>query len=333
MEELITIIIPIYQVEKYLRKCIDSVLSQTYKNLEIILVDDGSTDSSPEICEYYQKKDSRIKVIHKENGGLSDARNAGMKIATGKYIGFIDSDDYIKSDMYQVLYENIVKTNADISICDFLAIKESDANYNREERKQDINEYNTIEALRLLIENKIRSYAWNKLYKRELLEGIQFPKGKKMEDLAVMYKIFEKAEKVVYTNKTEYYYLQRSSSILGNIDMQLTNDLYEFVTERYQYIIRKYPELRESLNIDRIRYILIYHKNIALLSNKKAYKENKLITEYLFFKEVFKKYKNVICFNIGIMSKLEYKLLYFSRGLFFRYYQVKKILKKAIKKK
>ncbi len=333
MEELITIIVPIYQVEKYLKKCIDSILNQTYKNLEIILVDDGSTDNSPKICDDYKKKDNRIKVIHKENGGLSDARNAGMKIATGKYIGFIDSDDYIKSDMYQVLYENIVKTNADISICDFLAIKENDSNYTMEERKQDINEYNTIEALRLLIENKIRSYAWNKLYKRELLAGIQFPKGKKMEDLAVMYKIFEKAEKIVNTNKTEYYYLQRSSSILGNIDMQLTNDLYGFVTERYQYIIRKYPELKENLDIDRIRYILIYHKNIALLSNKKAYKENKLITEYLFFKEVFKKYKNVICSNIGIMSKLEYKLLYFSRRLFFRYYQVKKILKKVIKKK
>ena len=300
----------------------------------LILADDGSTDDSGKLCDQYAAVDSRIRTIHKPNTGVSDTRNQALNIARGPYIQFVDSDDWISPESTSLMIRSMEMYNCDLVISDFYRVSGEHL-----ARKGDINETRILsreEFASFMMENPADFYygvLWNKLYKRELLAGIQFPKGKKMEDLAVMYKIFEKAEKIVNTNKTEYYYLQRSSSILGNIDMQLTNDLYGFVTERYQYIIRKYPELKENLDIDRIRYILIYHKNIALLSNKKAYKENKLITEYLFFKEVFKKYKNVICSNIGIMSKLEYKLLYFSRRLFFRYYQVKKILKKVIKKK
>lgn len=331
MEELITIIIPIYQVENYLKKCLDSVINQTYKNLEIILVDDGSKDNSPQICDEYKRKDNRIKVIHKENGGLSDARNSGMKMATGKYIGFVDSDDYIKEDMYEILYKNMINTKADISICNLLMIKENDKVEDIEE-KQHIVEFGKKEALKLLIENKIRSYAWNKLYKKELFDNIEFPKGKKMEDMAVMHKIFEKAEKVVYTDKIEYYYLQRSDSILGNIDLKLTNDLRYFVTERYKYVLERYPELKEVLNIDRTKYILIYHKNLCLINDKKVYNDKNLKEEYIFFKENFKKYKSDICFNLGMMAKFEYNLLYSSRKLFSYYYGVKRIAKKLIKR-
>ena len=159
MEDLISIIIPVYKVEKYIYKCIDSVLNQTYKNLEIILVDDGSPDKCPEICEEYAKKDNRIKIIHKKNGGLSDARNAGLKVATGKYIGFVDSDDYIEKDMYQVLYNNIIKTNSDISIVNLKEVKENEIIENNVKDEQNTIEYTKLEGLKKLIENKIKSYA------------------------------------------------------------------------------------------------------------------------------------------------------------------------------
>lgn len=334
MEELITIIIPIYQVEKYLKKCLDSVIYQTYRNLEIILVDDGSTDKSPQICDEYKNKDSRIKVIHKKNGGLSQARNVGMRIATGKYIGFVDSDDYIGKDMYQVLYNNMIKTNSDISICNLIQVKENDnINYNEIEKKQYIlEEYTKEEALHLLIENKIKSYAWNKLYKREVLNSIEFPIGKKMEDLAVMYKIFEKAKKIVYTDKVEYYYLQRKNSILGNVDTKLTEDLLYFVKERYNYLIDKYPDLTLVLNIDRTKYVWIYHKNICLTNNKQAYYSKELLEEYSFFKKNFKKYKKNIFSNLGIMPKFEYNILFLNRKIFFHYYQLKRLIKKIVKR-
>ena len=261
MEDKISIIVPIYKVENYIDKCIISITEQTYKNLEIILVDDGSPDKCPEICEKYAKKDNRIKVIHKKNGGLSDARNAGLKVATGKYIGFVDSDDYIEKDMYQVLYNNLIKTNSDISIVNLKEVKENEIIENNIKDEQNIIEYNKLEALKKLIENKIKSYAWNKLYKKEILNDIEFPIGRKMEDLAVMYKIFEKVNKVVYTDKIEYYYLQRKNSILGNISESLVKDLQYFVKERYDYIEKKYPQLKETLDIDRIKNNLIYKIN------------------------------------------------------------------------
>lgn len=335
MEDLITIIIPIYQVEKYLRKCLDSVLNQTYKNLEIILIDDGSKDNSSQICEEYKKKDTRIKVIHKNNEGTAEARNDGLKIATGKYIGFVDSDDYIKSDMYQILHENMIKTNADISICNMIQVKEN-SNIDSIENitnKQNLIQYNKEEALKLLIENEIiKSYPWDKLFKKEILEGIQFPKGKKMEDLAIMYKILEKATNIVYTDKIEYYYLQRSNSTLGNINLKLTEDLWYFITERYQYMMQHYPELKETLDLDRVKYILIYHKNFCIINEKQKYNQKRLVKEYDFFKENFKKYKNSIYYNITLMQKLEYNLLYISRKAFWNYYKLKRIGKKVIKR-
>ena len=333
MEDLISIIIPVYKVEKYIYKCIDSVLNQTYKNLEIILVDDGSPDKCPEICEEYAKKDNRIKIIHKKNGGLSDARNAGLKVATGKYIGFVDSDDYIEKDMYQVLYNNIIKTNSDISIVNLKEVKENEIIENNVKDEQNTIEYTKLEGLKKLIENKIKSYAWNKLYKKEILNNIEFPVGRKMEDLAVMHKIFEKANKIVYTDKIEYYYLQRGDSILGNIDLKLTKDLFYFVTERYKYMIKKYPQLQDTLNIDRIKYIFIYHKNICLINDINTYNKTEFLNEYLFLKNNFKNYKKKIFQNLSTMSKFEYNLLYINRNLLFNYYKLKKTIKKLAKNK
>ena len=180
--DLISIIIPVYKVEKYLEKCIESVLKQTYTNLQIILVDDGSPDNCGKICDEYDKKDSRIEVIHKANGGLSDARNVGISKAKGRYIGFVDSDDYIKEDMYEILLNLIKKYDADVSICNLYDV--IDGNECIRNKENGIREYSRLDILKeVLLDKNIQSYAWNKLYEKELFDEIKYPIGKKYEDI------------------------------------------------------------------------------------------------------------------------------------------------------
>lgn len=251
---LISIIIPVYKVEKYLEKCIQSVINQTYENLQIILVDDGSPDNCGKICDEYAKKDHRIEVIHKSNGGLSDARNKGLEIAKGEYIGFVDSDDYIEADMYEVLYNLLKQYNADVSICNFytvsqekIAIKNAD---------NGIKEYNRIEILKeILLDNNIQSYAWNKLYKKELFDEIKYPVGKKYEDIGTTFYLLEKCNKVVVTGKPEYYYINRQDSIVNNVTETTITDYIELIMQRYDYIEENIKEL-SSYNKNYLKRIL-----------------------------------------------------------------------------
>ena len=178
---LISVIVPIYKVEKYLHKCIDSILAQTYTNLEIILVDDGSPDNCGKICDEYAAKDSRIKVIHQPNGGLSAARNAGLDIATGDYIGFVDSDDYIAPDMYEKLYNALVKNDADMAICDYqrfgneLPYDEMSLTTEVITGLQAMEKQNTVINCSFVV-------AWSKLYKSFIFSNVRFPVGKINED-------------------------------------------------------------------------------------------------------------------------------------------------------
>lgn len=251
---LISIIIPVYKVEKYLEKCIQSVINQTYENLQIILVDDGSPDNCGKICDEYAKKDHRIEVIHKSNGGLSDARNKGLEIAKGEYIGFVDSDDYIEADMYEVLYNLLKQYNADVSICNFytvsqekIAIKNAD---------NGIKEYTRIEILKeILLDNNIQSYAWNKLYKKDLFDEIKYPVGKKYEDIGTTFYLLEKCNKVVVTGKPEYYYINRQGSIVNNVTESTITDYIELIMQRYDYIEENIKEL-SSYNKNYLKRIL-----------------------------------------------------------------------------
>lgn len=219
LNDVISIVVPIYKVEKYLEKCIDSIINQDYKNLEIILVDDGSPDRCPQTCDEYANKDERIKVIHKENGGLSDARNAGIKVATGKYIAFIDSDDYVTENYISTLLYTIKKYDADISACNYIKLYEDSG---IEKVKPKTNEdlvMTNIEAMKDLftLPNNSDVVAWNKLYKTSLFtqNNIEFPKGKLHEDNFTTYKLYYYSNKVVFTNVPCYYYLQRKDSIMG----------------------------------------------------------------------------------------------------------------------
>ncbi len=274
---LISVIIPVYKVEKYVEKCIQSVINQTYENLQIILVDDGSPDNCGKICDEYAKKDHRIEVIHKSNGGLSDARNKGLEIAKGEYIGFVDSDDYIEADMYEVLYNLLKQYNADVSICNFYTVSQGKISIKNAEN--GIKEYNRIEILKeILLDKNIQSYAWNKLYKKELFDEIKYPIGKKYEDIGTTFFLLEKCNKVVVTGKSEYYYINRQDSIVNNVTETTITDYIELIMQRYDYIEENIKEL-SSYNKDYLKRILkTAEKDIKSLNEvgdytKKKYEE------------------------------------------------------------
>ncbi|OTO76646.1 glycosyltransferase family 2 protein [Enterococcus sp. 12E11_DIV0728] len=207
----ISIIVPVYNVEKYLNKCVDSILNQTFKDFELILVDDGSPDNSGAICDQYAKKDSRVKVIHKLNGGLSDARNAGIDVANGKYLGFIDSDDYIAKDMFELLYTNIVKEDANLSICGIYHVYEGKEPEKKAEKYMVLNQ---DEATVLIFHgNQISDHAVNKLYSRSIFSELRYPLGKYHEDSFTIVGILDQCERIVVDTKQRYYYYHRDDSI------------------------------------------------------------------------------------------------------------------------
>jgi len=246
MNDLITIVVPIFKVEKYLKRCIDSIIEQTYKNIEIILVDDGSPDKCGEIIDEYAKKDFRIKTIHKDNGGLSDARNAGIDVATGQYITFVDSDDYINDNYISLLYDAIVKEKSEISIG--LHIVQYDTGTKKKKYTKQKNEIvNSKEALyRILYDKGVDLSAWAKLYKIELFNNIRYPKGRLFEDSATTYKLIDKATKISLVNEYIYNYMIRNDSISNGKFNNKKMDLIVSIREMTEYIRNKYPDLQDA---------------------------------------------------------------------------------------
>lgn len=233
---LISIIVPIYNVEEYLGKCVNSLLGQTIRDIEIILVNDGSTDSCAQICDAYASKDSRIKVIHKKNGGLSDARNSGIKIAKGKYIAFLDSDDWVELNCYEYLYNLIEEQNADIVQCDYVKVYKSEDKivFNKEVK---FAEYTGEEALNLLYGEQYPKtiVVWNKLYKKKIFDKIIFPKGFVHEDEFVTYKALHQAGKVIDSNLPLVGYRQREGSIMNKEFNVKRLDVLQAYIERREY--------------------------------------------------------------------------------------------------
>lgn len=273
MQPKISVIVPIFKVEDYLPRCVESIINQKYKNLEIILVDDGSTDSCPVLCDEYAKKDDRIIVIHKENGGLSDARNAGMKIATGEYISFIDSDDYIANDYFSNLYETMQSQKSDIVECSVVKFY-GDDNFDDYTDDLSICNYSTQDGLSALIAEKpFRQHVWNKLYKTSLVFDILFPVGKLNEDEFWTYQIFGRAKKVTKINKTMYYYFQRESSIMGNTYNLRRLDVLEGKANRQVYIENNFPKLSTQAKIDFIASCIFAYQCVLKYMKKNEKKE------------------------------------------------------------
>ena len=316
MNELISVVVPVYNVEKYLKRCIKSVLNQTYKNLEIILVDDGSKDKSGQICDEYSKKDERIKVIHKENGGLSDARNVGIENSFGKYICFIDSDDYVDVKFLENLYSIIKKYNADISVCCYKIVSENVENLKIEEKREYNEEVWDKEQSykELLLFGKLENYIWNKLLKKSLFNGVYFPKGKKMEDIGTTYLLLDKAKKIAKTSYVGYFYMQREGSIMSNLNGQLIADTKEMINIRFDYLKKKYPNLFDELMINRLAFIKFYYEDIGKINGIGIMKD--FNEEYRFYKENYKKYRKYVKkTSKSNIRKADFDILYLNKNL------------------
>ncbi len=285
MQDLLSIIIPVYKVEKYLPRCVDSVLNQSYSNLEIILVDDGSPDGCPEICDDYCGKDARIRVLHKENGGLSDARNRGIEIARGKYIGFVDSDDYIHQDMYMNLWMNIKREEADIAVCGICKVYgEKPAGDISFENEAAV--YTGRGAVKNIFDAKLylsSVVAWNKLYKRELFHAVRYPEGKIHEDEFTTYKLFWESAKVVYISGKYYYYYQRDDSIMGQRKVEFSADILEAYEQMNEYFTNAGEW--DIVQLIKYRYMCLLKKYAVQLKKAGEYSlsdklENIYKTEY-----------------------------------------------------
>lgn len=245
LESLISVIVPVYKVEPYLKKCIDSICNQTYGNLEIILVDDGSPDGCGAICDEYAEKDCRIRVIHKTNGGLSSARNAGIDIAQGDYLGFVDSDDWIEPDMYEELLRNAATCSADIAVCGRVEEYSGKSTICVWKDTILLDRAGAMEAL--LKDPVMQSYAWNKLWKRELFSAVRFPEGRDYEDIAVVHKVYEQVNAVVCLPKAKYHYLQRQDSIVRNTSLHKRVEYWLSTKQRLDDMSEVWPQYVPTL--------------------------------------------------------------------------------------
>ncbi len=280
---LISIIVPVYNTKKYLKTCVDSILNQTYENIELILVNDGSTDDSGEYCDELAKNDARIKVLHKENGGQATARNLALSIASGDYIGFIDSDDYILPQMYQTLYDSLIKNDADISVCARYDVYED----GRKEKAFDIDTevvMTSEEALkRLLIYDKIDSAPWDKLYKKELFNGITFPAGYICEDIGVIYRLLHKANTIVHCGKCFYCYCHRVGTTSTSPFSQKSKGLEIYPRDVYEFIQNEYSNLTTEA-------VYFYVFSLLILYDLMVYKP----TDKTYMKEIQRKIRSFI---------------------------------------
>lgn len=253
-EPLISVIVPVYRVEKYLRKCVDSILAQDYKNLEILLVDDGSPDNCPLICDEYAQKDSRIKVIHKSNGGLSDARNMGLDCMHGEYVAFVDSDDYVDNNYIRVMYELMIRCNTKMSVLPICTEYEDGSTYSVSKQKILETKFSSEQLLEdIMYQWHFETNAFCKLYHRSLFEQTCYPKGELYEDFSTIYKLIDKCVEGVACScdYTPYHYIQHPGSIMNSpfqlkkmCLIKISQDVLDFVSKRYPAIrpaaIRRY---------------------------------------------------------------------------------------------
>lgn len=274
-ESLITIVVPVYNVEKYLFRCVNSILNQTYKKLQIILVDDGSTDSSGKLCDSF-KSDKRVSVIHKINNGLSSARNAALPLVRGEYVTFIDSDDWVDKNFIEILYKNLVKANADISVVGYYISPEQGKEHSYFGKDVNVEVMDSKQALgTFLLHDGLGVTVWGKLYKTILWKNIRCPEGKLHEDQYTTYKLLDLANKIVFDKVPLYHYYQRSTSI-GHSSFSIRSyDLYDGIHEEYSFIINKYPDIKENAKLERDIWELVFVNMMlrANINNKKIIKK------------------------------------------------------------
>lgn len=244
---LISVVVPVYNVEKYLNRCIDSILIQTYDNIEVLLIDDGSTDGSAKICDKYMKKDKRVTVFHKKNSGLSDARNVGIKRAKGIYITFVDSDDSIEVDMIEYLLFLIEKYNTKMAICSHnIVLCEGKYIKSLGNNKEEIlSAENCIK--KMLYHKDVDTSAWAKIYHKSLFKNIEYPKGKLFEDIGTTYKFFLESKNIACGYKNKYNYYIRKNSIVTKTFYEKKLDLLEMTDQMGKDVLKIFPDLKKAV--------------------------------------------------------------------------------------
>ena len=311
----ISVIVPVYKVEDYLKRCIDSIINQTYRNLEIILVDDGSPDKCGDICDEYAGKDNRIKVIHKSNGGLSDARNKGIEVATGEYIGFVDSDDWIESTMYERLLNLIKKYNADIAIggvADVLVDNDAETIVKTSDFGcQDPFVVDKKEAMKRYFYGSWS--AWDKLYDANLFDNIRFPVGEINEDEAIVLDILDQCKYICYTSEIFYHYMKHvGSNSITSSDFSIKKLAWENHCKKNLSFIRdKYPELEEAAATRYCNSILWSLTEIAMCDNSMEKETEMLLKnlkeEYSLFSRIYTK-SNISGVRLRLIRYLPFRV-------------------------
>lgn len=301
---LISIIVPVFNSEPYLNKTISSLLNQSYSNIEILLIDDGSTDNSLNICKEFAKKDSRIVVIHNENSGVAKTRNIGLENAKGAFISFVDSDDYIEKEMFEKLYNIHLESNSDITMC---SIVREDQNGKAFEKiiyqNQTINQK---EIIKNTITDNIRDYLWNKLYKKEIFDGVDFPNGKIYEDVLTLYRLYSKANHLTSTDQILYHYVNRENSIVNSSNGKKAKTLYNAYTKKLTDIESSYPEFLNICRYQRIIHEINYFMELS--------KEERIDFKNLKVQIHKLKIKNIFDKTLTIKQKIKYILMvYFTR--------------------
>lgn len=311
-KECISVILPIYNVKNYLKDCIESIRGQTYSNLEIILVDDGSTDGSSDVCDDYLRIDSRIKVIHKDNGGLSDARNAGIEVSTGAYIALVDSDDVVAPNFIENLYKCCISTDSCMAVCPFIKFTDRNNICVQDSTEGSISIVTGEEIIQRIYQGMAGKYgfvAWNKLYHRDLFDDIRYPVGRIYEDTFTTYKLFLKAKKIVLIEDQLYFYRIRPGSIMSQkYDLKKIKDGIDADSSVVEYLYNyKYMELLAYASSYFCKQsIATYYKDLKMLENK----EKREAKQYV--KSVYKcTWKYCKESNMGCIKKIIYGLFSF----------------------
>ena len=292
--QLISVIVPVYNVEKYLDRCLDSIRKQTYDNLEIILVDDGSADGSGQMCDVAAKEDKRIRVIHTPNGGLSHARNEGLEVARGDFIAFVDSDDYIHKEMFGRMLDTMISESSDMVICGIENF--SDDSLPGENTKNELpDSYISVDKpdiFKCLLERDLVTVVqWNKLYKRRIFDDIRYPVGRLHEDVYVIHKELAQCSRITYLDAKMYFYYQRNDSIMHTESRKSVEDSIDGLTGRIRYFEDRNMD---SERTEAVRSLLIYLGwKVEQIAVSEGYSElSRWLTDR--YRDICEEYKDVI---------------------------------------
>jgi glycosyltransferase involved in cell wall biosynthesis len=287
MNPKISIIVPVYNVESFIHECIKSILEQTFIDFELILVDDGSSDNSGSICDEYSKIDKRIKVIHKENGGQSSARNRGIDAANGEFIGFVDSDDWVHHDMYRTLYSLGMETNAEIIACNLLKFDKNSTGHLYTNNTTDQLFDRNSAMHELYLNERLTFSPCNKLYKKELFQGIRFKEGYILEDMDFAYRIIHQANRIYYTGQALYNYRYNETSTMRKVFAKQRLDEFEVRKNMYLFYRENYPGIANEV------YAEWFLSGLMLYINMEKY-----------FKDELNQYKYLIAIDRKKLSSL-----------------------------